>query len=150
MITFETRVIDIDAKGNNRSCGGLGTVFETRVVDGKDVLAYFGWQTNQEHEKNQFLEPYRKLRIDQQKKFDDAEQEARKQALEARMSKLSENNDDPVLFGIVDSVLDKETTIVQQYKSGNEKAINSLVGKVMSQGKFDPVAVKSILLKKLK
>lgn len=150
MIVFETRVVDIDPKGTNRSCGGLGTVFETRVVDGKDVLAYFGWQTNQEHEKNQFLEPYRKLRIDQQKKIDAEEQEARKQALETRMSKLSENNDDPVLLGIVDSVLDKETTIVQQYKSGNEKAINSLVGKVMSQGKFDPVAVKSILLKKLK
>lgn len=150
MITFETRVIDIDSKGNNRSCGGLGTVFETRVVDGKDVLAYFGWQTSQENEKNEFLKPYHQMRDERIREQDAIDLAERKRLLEERMSKLSENNDDPVLISAVEDVLVKEIVAVAQYNSGNEKAINSLVGKVMSHGKFDPVAVKSVLLKKLK
>lgn len=60
MITFETRVIDIDPKGNNRSCGGLGTVFETRVVDGKNLVYSLLWQINQEDTKNKLIEEYQR------------------------------------------------------------------------------------------
>jgi aspartyl-tRNA(Asn)/glutamyl-tRNA(Gln) amidotransferase subunit B len=52
---------------------------------------------------------------------------------------------------IVDDVIAANASIVAEYKAGREKALNSLVGKVMAatQGKANPAQVNAILKQKL-
>jgi Asp-tRNA(Asn)/Glu-tRNA(Gln) amidotransferase B subunit len=53
---------------------------------------------------------------------------------------------------VVDEALAANAKLVEDYKSGKEKAFNALVGQVMkrSQGKANPAQVNEILRRKLK
>jgi aspartyl-tRNA(Asn)/glutamyl-tRNA(Gln) amidotransferase subunit B len=55
------------------------------------------------------------------------------------------------LEGLVDQVLDSNANMVNEFKSGKDKAFNALVGQVMkaSKGKANPSQVNEILTKKL-
>ena len=61
-------------------------------------------------------------------------------------------NDEAVIATFVDRVLDENTSSIEAFKKGKDKAFNFLVGQVMkySKGKASPDIVKTILLKKLK
>jgi aspartyl-tRNA(Asn)/glutamyl-tRNA(Gln) amidotransferase subunit B len=64
---------------------------------------------------------------------------------------LTQISDESTIEKIVDSVLAANADIVAEYKSGKQKAFNSLVGKAMaaSKGKANPERVNAILRKKL-
>ncbi len=64
---------------------------------------------------------------------------------------LEQVSDSGTIEKAVDDVLAASPAIVAEYKSGKEKAFNSLVGKVMaaSKGKANPAQVNAILKKKL-
>ena len=64
---------------------------------------------------------------------------------------LGQSSDLSALEGIIDQVLASNQKSVDEYKSGKEKAFNSLVGQVMkaSAGKANPAQVNGILRKKL-
>ena len=67
---------------------------------------------------------------------------------ELGLKQISDSNE---IDGIVDEVLKNNLTMVQEFKSGKEKAFNALIGQVMkaSKGKANPAQVSSILKEKL-
>jgi aspartyl-tRNA(Asn)/glutamyl-tRNA(Gln) amidotransferase subunit B len=64
---------------------------------------------------------------------------------------LKQMNDTGELEAIVDSVLAANPKNVEEYRAGNGKALNALVGQIMkgSQGKANPQQVNDLLKKKL-
>lgn len=58
--------------------------------------------------------------------------------------------DNSVLLTAIDIILLQQQKIVDEFKSGKEKVIGSLIGMVMKQVKADPIVVKEMLLSKLK
>ena len=64
---------------------------------------------------------------------------------------LKQMNDSSALEGIVDTVLAANPKNVAEYKAGNAKALNPLVGQIMkgSAGKANPQQVNEVLKRKL-
>ena len=64
---------------------------------------------------------------------------------------LRQMNDSGALEAIVDEVLAANPKNVEEYKAGNAKALNGLVGPIMkaSKGKANPQQVNELLKKKL-
>jgi aspartyl-tRNA(Asn)/glutamyl-tRNA(Gln) amidotransferase subunit B len=64
---------------------------------------------------------------------------------------LKQMNDSGELEKIIDEVLAANPKNVQEFKAGNAKALNGLVGPIMkaSKGKANPQQVNELLLKKL-
>ena len=64
---------------------------------------------------------------------------------------LKQMNDTGALEALIDEVLAANPKNVEEYKAGNTKALNGLVGPIMkaSKGKANPAQVNALLLKKL-
>ena len=64
---------------------------------------------------------------------------------------LKQMNDSGELEKIVDDILAANPKNVEEYKGGNSKALNALVGQIMkgSKGKANPQQVNDLLRKKL-
>ena len=64
---------------------------------------------------------------------------------------LKQINDTGALEAIIDAVLAANPKNVEEFKAGNAKALNGLVGPIMkaSKGKANPAQVNELLLKKL-
>jgi aspartyl-tRNA(Asn)/glutamyl-tRNA(Gln) amidotransferase subunit B len=64
---------------------------------------------------------------------------------------LKQINDTGALEAIIDEVLAANTKNVEEFKAGNAKALNGLVGPIMkaSKGKANPAQVNELLMKKL-
>ena len=64
---------------------------------------------------------------------------------------LKQMNDSSELKKIIDEVLAANPKNVEEFKAGNAKALNGLVGPIMkaSKGKANPAQVNALLLKKL-
>ena len=64
---------------------------------------------------------------------------------------LKQISNDSEISGLIDNVLNDNTVMIEEYKSGKEKAFNALVGQVMkaSKGKANPSQVNEMLKKKL-
>jgi aspartyl-tRNA(Asn)/glutamyl-tRNA(Gln) amidotransferase subunit B len=64
---------------------------------------------------------------------------------------LKQINDSSALEAIIDEVLAAHPKNVEEFKAGNAKALNGLVGPIMkaSKGKANPAQVNELLLKKL-
>ena len=64
---------------------------------------------------------------------------------------LKQMNDTGALEAIIDEVLAANPKNVEEFKAGNAKALNGLVGPIMkaSKGKANPAQVNELLLKKL-
>ena len=56
----------------------------------------------------------------------------------------------PELITAIEQVISENEKAIAQFKNGNEKVLNSLVGGVMKRYKTDPAIVKDMLLQKLK
>jgi aspartyl-tRNA(Asn)/glutamyl-tRNA(Gln) amidotransferase subunit B len=67
---------------------------------------------------------------------------------ELGVKQISDSNE---IVGIVDEVLKNNSAMVEEFKSGKDKAFNALVGQAMkaSKGKANPAQVSSILKEKL-
>jgi aspartyl-tRNA(Asn)/glutamyl-tRNA(Gln) amidotransferase subunit B len=64
---------------------------------------------------------------------------------------LKQMNDSGALEAIIDEVLAANPKNVEEFRAGNAKALNGLVGPIMkaSKGKSNPAQVNELLLKKL-
>jgi aspartyl-tRNA(Asn)/glutamyl-tRNA(Gln) amidotransferase subunit B len=64
---------------------------------------------------------------------------------------LKQMNDTGALEAIIDEVLAANPQNVEEFRAGNSKALNGLVGPIMkaSKGKANPAQVNELLLKKL-
>ncbi|MNC97363.1 Aspartyl/glutamyl-tRNA(Asn/Gln) amidotransferase subunit B [compost metagenome] len=65
---------------------------------------------------------------------------------------MKQISDSGAVEKIVDEVMAASAKLVEDYRSGKEKAFNALVGQVMkaSKGKANPAQVNEILRRKLK
>lgn len=59
------------------------------------------------------------------------------------------NNPPNEMMVSIRTVIAQQEKIVAQVKAGNEKAVNSLIGKVMGLYKYDATVVKQLLLKEI-
>jgi len=64
---------------------------------------------------------------------------------------LKQVSDSGALSAIIDEVLAANTKLVEEFRSGKEKAFNALVGQVMkaSKGRANPTQVNELLKRKL-
>ena len=64
---------------------------------------------------------------------------------------LKQMNDSGALEAIVDEIIAANAKNVTEFRAGNEKALNALVGQIMkvSKGKANPQQVNDLLRKKL-
>ncbi|HEZ4154386.1 TPA: Asp-tRNA(Asn)/Glu-tRNA(Gln) amidotransferase GatCAB subunit B, partial [Neisseria meningitidis] len=64
---------------------------------------------------------------------------------------LQQMTDTGAIEAMVDEVLANNAKAVEQFKSGNEKALNAIVGQVMkaSKGKANPAQVQELIKAKL-
>ncbi len=64
---------------------------------------------------------------------------------------LQQMTDTGAIEAIVDEVIANNAKAVEQFKSGNEKALNAIVGQVMkaSKGKANPTVVQDLVKAKL-
>lgn len=143
-------VVDCDAKGTT----SRGTVFYLEVtVDG--VTTRYEWglleELNGGFKPDEVLKPYREA----VKKH--AEQQAEEDAA-AKKAKLAERESeikvDQQLIDFVDQVISQEQKAVEEVRSGKEKALNSLVGKVIGQvkkagGSPDAFAISKVLKQRI-
>lgn len=67
--------------------------------------------------------------------------------LAARKDSFDESDVDPELLALVLSFWD--SPLITQYRQGNQKALHSLVGKVLSQRRANPETVKELVIRKL-
>jgi hypothetical protein len=72
----------------------------------------------------------------------------RKQAEKRRLQMLA--NVPPELTAAIEAVIAEQQKAVDQFKSGVEKALNSLVGGVMKRYKSDPATVRELLIQRIK
>lgn len=56
---------------------------------------------------------------------------------------------DDSILKIIDAVLQEETKAVEQLKAGKDKAIGSIIGKIMKQVKTDPRTLKELVLTRI-
>jgi aspartyl-tRNA(Asn)/glutamyl-tRNA(Gln) amidotransferase subunit B len=84
-------------------------------------------------------------------KVDDAAADAARVDALIDAKGLKQINDTGALEAIIDEVLAANPKNVEEFKAGNAKALNGLVGPIMkaSKGKANPAQVNEILLKKL-
>jgi len=61
-------------------------------------------------------------------------------AMQAAIALNVFKNDD-ALKSVIASVIEQNQSVISQYKAGNEKSINSLIGKVLKQTKAEPVQI---------
>ena len=60
------------------------------------------------------------------------------------------NSMPPELMGIITQVVSNNQKVVQQYHDGNKRTINSRVGQVMKQYRYDAAVIKEALLESIK
>jgi len=148
MIDITSGTLDNDPKGES----GRGTKFWMEIkVDGevkryeyflKDLL-------DGTFNKAEILNPFVKLLNEKQKEINEKLEKDKKETLSKRADSVKVPNE---LGEIIRDVLNSSTKIIEQYKNGNDKVLNSLVGMVLSRAKkmnFDIDAfVVNVALKK--
>mgnify|MGYP003620863699 CR=1 FL=1 len=94
---------------------------------------------------NDFIDQYQKdkvLREQMSRDTHDAEKQASILLKEKELQDRSKSVMTPEMVAIFEVVIKSNEKIVNQYREGNEKVINSLVGRVIKQGvKIDPMMI---------
>lgn len=127
--SFTTGILDNDPKGET----GIGTIFYMDINLGGHITRHT-WGLLEELSgkvrPRDWVQPY----IDAQNKIR-AELEAQAAVQKEAAMKAREDSvvEDPAVVAIIKDVIAAETKTVEQYKSGKEKALNALVGKVIGQ-----------------
>lgn len=146
MISITTGIIDIDAKGQN----GRGTVYSMTVDagDGKPVTYEYGLLEilNGSFNREAILAPLKKKADEIRAARESDEKTKKASALQDRVAAVG---DDPTLIAIIKEILPAHGKAVAQFKVGNEKAINAIVGAIMKKHgqKYDALVIITLLKK---
>lgn len=76
---------------------------------------------------------------------DSAVTKMKQQQLADKMSKVNVE-----LHAVIDAVIASNGALVDQYKNGNDKVLNAMVGQTMKKLKADPSVIKQLLMDKIK
>lgn len=130
-------IVDNDNDGKT----GVGTIFWMKVTVGDKTTHYeyslLDWLSGK-FDKEGIIKPAREEAARLAKEQLDKDIAEKKAALSDRQAAVSIS---PALDTIVTSVIANNSKVVEQYKSGKEKALNSLVGMVIAEAKKQSLSV---------
>lgn len=144
-------ILDNDAKGTT----GVGTVFWLKIFVDNQLQLSKTWglldELNGQINPNDFTSPYHELHRRHLAELAAKEEAEKKTALQARQSAVRV---DVELDNLINDVITGDPKAVEQFKSGKDKALNALVGKVIcelkKQGQSpDAFAITTTMKKKL-
>lgn len=150
-LLIKRSVVDNDPKGET----GVGTIFRLEIcANGVLVLQRdYGLieYLDGRFKLDEVTKPYIEAHLLQLQKLELAEAEAKKAQKQARIASVKV---DDALEKLIDTVLADDVRVVEQYRSGKEKALNALVGKVIVQLKkqgqeADAFAITTAMKRKL-
>lgn len=151
MYTVISGILDGDHKGTGQS-----TMFWLEVRDMSKVIKRFEYSLMDEltgkFNKRAEIKPYMD-QVAELKRMEEQKKEQEKQ--DALTKRLNEVSISPELDTIVSNVLETSPAIVEQFRMGKDKALNSLVGLVIVKLKqknitSDAFSIKAALQQKLK
>jgi hypothetical protein len=135
-LSITTGVVDSDHKGTT----GRGTIFWMEILFGEE-RHYYEWglleELNGSFKPDEITKPFKVWAREQQKIQDDSERKTKEDALSKRKSEVSLPGS---VIQVINQIVGDNPDIVNQFKSGNVKALNSLVGKVIAITKKNGIA----------
>lgn len=164
-ISIKTGIADYDMYGTTGTTG-IGTIHYAEILikhpDDENENIYFTWGLIEEinsRKGSKLLKPYLDrlkremmdlelidqltLKLEKDKKSDE------------KKEKLTNSLCSEEVISLIEEMILNNAVIINQYRGGNEKAINSLIGQVIKISKsknyeFDPVSITSEFNKKLR
>ena len=139
-----TRITDNDPKG---FVGG--TQYSLTITKDDEVIEEHNYSTmdlvissfNPEIIKNKYVELNKMLSVERDKDLSESIKRMKSETLSSKMNVI-----DDQLIVAIRSVIASNERLVIQYRSGNEKVLNALVGQTMKQYKGDPAVIKQLLI----
>ena len=127
------------------------TSFDALPVSAAQLAALIGRISDNTISNNAAKQVFDALWSEGSAKVDDATADAARVDALIEAKGLNQINDTGALEAIIDEVLAANPKNVEEFKAGNAKALNGLVGPIMkaSKGKANPAQVNELLLKKL-
>lgn len=143
-----TRITDNDPKG---FVGG--TQYNLTITKDDEVIEEHNYSTmdlvvgsfNPEIIKKKYVELNKMLSVERDKDLSESIKRMKSETLSSKMNVI-----DDQLIVAIRSVIASNERLVIQYRSGNEKVLNALVGQTMKQYKGDPLVIKTLLMDELK
>lgn len=100
---------------------------------------------NPEEIKSKYIQLNKEIADQRDNARNSAVTKMKQQQLADKMSKVNVE-----LHAVIDAVIASNGALVDQYKNGNDKVLNALVGQTMKKLKADPSVVKQLLMDKIK
>lgn len=146
--TVMTQIIDNDPKGEFG-----GTQYKITISKGKEIIEFHNYSImdlvigsfNPDVIKNKYIKLNNELLLRRDKELADSIKLAKAESLSSKMNVV-----DNQLMAAIRSVIASNDSLVTQYRNGNEKVLNALVGQTMKQHKHDPAVIKQLLSEELK
>lgn len=139
---FITRILDNDPKGES---GGTKYLVDYKLNSlGESSLVYC---LQDKESTKEYERIYSKFQ-EEKTEYDNYSLRLQKQAKDSELAKkLSIDVCDKITNQIKNEIC-KSPELIEQYKSGNEKALNSLIGKLLKTGlfKLEPVLLKQTII----
>lgn len=146
--TVMTQIIDNDPKGQFG-----GTQYKITISKGKEIIEFHNYSImdlvigsfNPDVIKNKYIKLNNELLLRRDKELADSIKLAKAESLSNKMSNVNHQ-----LIAVIDDVIASNAALVDQYRDGNTKVLNALVGQTMKKHKGDPVVIKQLLMEKIK
>lgn len=131
--------------------GGLGTVFGVEFnlnSVGADYITYSLLdEIHNSKAYNKYCDMYAVF-IQEQKDFENYQKEMQKNLADASKQKRVEQNTlNEQASDLIDTVINNHEDLVRSFLLGKDKALNSLVGKVLSKAKSDNIQIDPLVAK---
>lgn len=162
-ISIKTGIVDYDMYGTT----GIGTIHYAEILIKlteleEDKIIYFTWGLIEEinsKKGSKLLKPYLDRLKNEMMNLELIDQLTLKlekdEKNELKKEKLTNSLCSKDVILLIEEMIITNTDIINQYHAGNEKSINSLIGKVIKLSKsknyeFDPVSITSEFNKRLR
>lgn len=143
------KIVEQDAKGEI----GSGTQYQLDITKGDELIETHQYSimdiVTGKFDSEIIKFKYTSLNNDIfESKTKEREQQIKAKKEEQMNSKMS--SVDNMLIAVIDDVIASNERLVDQYRNGNDKVLNALVGQTMKNYKGDPAVIKQLLIDKVK
>lgn len=144
---IHTKVIDNDPKG---LLGGtqynLSIDLNNNAIESHDysIMDIVIGKFNPDLIKNKYIKLNKELADRRDKDLIESIKKAKDESLSNKMSNINHQ-----LIAAIDDVIASNGALVDQYRNGNTKVLNALVGQTMKKHKGDPAVIKQLLVDKV-
>lgn len=141
-----TQIVDHDAKGEI----GSGTQYRLTIENNNLLVEQYDYSImdiitgvfNPDVVKNKYIKLNDEIAVNRDKELLEAIKKAKADALANKMKSSTPAG----LTTAIDDVIASNAPIVEQYRNGNDKVLNALVGQTMKKYKGDPAVIKQLLI----